>query len=388
MTAAEALEGATGARLDNPANNGAARAKWRRMEWLRHESLRKRQRLCMSRPRSRVVQLRRSAEYGAGFAGLQSCGGVTCPHCGPKIAAHRRAEIAQAVNLWRAVHGRKVFFGTLTLRHHRRQSFDALADAVSACWKAATNGRSWRKDRDRYGVRGFVRVFETTHSALNGWHVHVHFLLFTDSTLAAPDPLLRSMFTRWAAKAGALGLAVPLLRGQDLVEARGDDVADRMGAYFAKDAEVAGEASGEALGWELAGGGGKRARGSHSMSPGALLDYAIAGDRAAENLWGEYELGMEGRRTVGWSRGLRALLGVGLERTDDDVAAEEAGDSEDAVVSFTGPQWRRLVERGLRGPVLAAAASLDPVDLLAWLAEHEVTCMFGAVPVDWGGVDA
>jgi hypothetical protein len=135
----------------------------------------------------------------------------------------------------------------------------------------------------------------------------------------------------------------------------------RLASYFSKDAERLGaESTAESVGWEMTGGMGKRGR-WESVAPMQLLDLALAGSPAAVDLWGEYELGMEGRRTVGWSRGLRDLLGIGAEVDDEAVAAEEAGTEADAAES--------------------------PMDVIDWLMERGVPCMFGAVPYDWGGLD-
>lgn len=357
------------------------------MDWLKRESLRDRQRRCMSRMRGRIVQLRRGDDFGAGYAGLMACGSITCPHCGGKIAAARRDDINEAVELWRAKPGRLVLMGTLTLRHNRRQSFDALADAVSSCWKAATNGRQWRKDRERHGIRGFVRVFETTRSWLNGWHVHVHFLLFVDGAFGVPAGLLDSMFYRWAGKAVALGLDAPLLGVQDMRVVTGRDAAARLSSYFVKDAagvtHTLDAVQREHVGDEMSSHSSKQGRGPDSLAPMQLLDLAMTGDAYAADLWGEYELGMEGRRTVAWSRGFRDLLGMGAEPDEDEAAAVEDGASEDAVVSFTRDQWRALCQRGLRGRVLEQAAALSAFELFEWLAGEGLGFVIGAVPLNW-----
>ena len=48
-------------------------------------------------------------------------------------------------------------------------------------------------------------------------------------------------------------------------------------------------------------------------------------------MWHEYEKGSKGKRQATWSRGLRDLLGVGQEHTDEEIAAEELG-SDDLIL--------------------------------------------------------
>ncbi len=356
------------------------------------ESLRPRQRACQSRPVGAVgVQLRRSAAAGVGFAGLQSCGSMQCPHCGSKIGAARREDITRGVTAWREGGG-TILFGTLTLRHHRGQSLDALADAVSQCWSAVTTGRRWIADRKHHGLRGFVRVWETTRTPANGWHQHVHFVLFVDAGATVDTAeLLASIFGRWSRKAVSLGLAAPLLRAQDLHEVVGtaEQVAEAMGGYLSKQSqdrlavqtEQASVDTAKAIGWEVAGGSGKRAKGA---TPLELLDEAAAGNDDALSLWHEYELAMLGRRTVAWSRGLRDLLGLDVELTDEEIAAAEAGSEDDAVVSIPAPVWRRLVREGGRGPLIVYAGDVrHSVDqIVAWCWQRGWLVVPGGAPIE------
>lgn len=368
---------------NDPGGVISARRKWALLDWLKWNSCMPRQRACQSKPRDTFVSIDQG-DGAAGFVGLQSCGSIACPHCGPKIAASRTRDVQDAVQLWQAGDGRSLAFGTLTLRHHRGQSLDSLFDAVAACWKAATNGRAWRRDRRDYGIGGYVRVFEVTHGA-HGWHVHVHFLAFLGddaspwADVEASGGLLASMFDRWSRKAVALGLRAPLLRAQDLHRVTGDpeDTARSMGLYFAKQAAALGaELDAESIAFEVTGGPLKK---QGSRSPGDLLCMAVAGDRAAERLWGEYELAVSRRRTIGWSRGLRDLLGIGVEPDDQEAAdAADVPHVHDVRVALAGPSWSRLVRNGWRGEVLEYARTHTPASVVAWLRARDLVAWLQA----------
>ncbi len=336
-------------------------SKWARMNFLRTESVRRRQRACQSKPTGTYVAIDHG-EAGSTFRGLQTCGSLTCPVCGPRIAATRVREVEAAVDAHRSAGGR-IGFGTLTLRHHRGQSLAFLLASVSACWKAATNGRGWRRDRLEHSVQGYARVFEVTYGR-HGWHVHVHFLTFQDGD-ATPDGLLASMFRRWSDAAVRRGLGAPLMRAQDLHELRGASTAAQvLGLYFAKQAAELGAGDSAAIALEAAGGPLKAQGG---LTPAELLDLAAAGDSAALRLWNEYELAMESARTIGWSRGLRDDLGLAAPLDDAAAAAAPPLHEHPERVEVPGPAWSLLVRTGRRGAVLEYATGHTPGELHAWL---------------------
>jgi len=357
-------------RLENTTDNSSpprlpSASKWAKLDWLRVESSVKRQRSCMSRPLGKTVGVRLTSGV-AGISGVMHCGRVACPNCGPRIGAVRREEINRAVSVWRE-RGGVVLFLTLTLRHDRGQSFEELTGALSSCWAAATGGKQWVKDRARHGIAHTLRVWEEKWSIANGWHTHVHALLFLDPAAdEAPDvsDLLASMFARWARKAVSLGLGAPLLRGQDLHVVEGDaDAAEMVGSYFAK--QVLDDAA-ESMAWELSNPNGKGS--GDSFTPAELLELAVGGDPEMARLWGEYERGMTGRRTIAWSKGLRDAVGLDDEKSDQDIADEELSTEEDTVISMTARSWMRLSGTAGHRRELLRLVTVDGPDVaLDWL---------------------
>jgi hypothetical protein len=343
------------------------REKYRLLDFLKRESRRSRQRKCMAVASGDTVSVVESSAGGVGFAGLQTCGSITCPWCGPKIGAGRCDEIIAAVELHRATGGR-VLFGTLTLRHNRGQSHAELADAIATSWHRATGGRGWADDRRSYGIVGTIRVWETKFNDANGWHVHVHFLVFVGAGWVDPEKLMASMFTRWQRAAVSLGLAAPLLVGQDLHEVTGEQAAQQLGGYFAKEAIENGLSTAEALGWELTGGDGKT-RGE-SFTPGQLLQLASLGDRKALALFNEYELSMKGRRSIAFSRGLRELLELDIWKSDAEIAAGEDLADTVEILRLPARVFRKIARDGLRGEVLDVAREFGAVTLTRWLLKR------------------
>lgn len=376
--------------------------RWQRMDWLRVHSARHGQRMCGLSAAVDEVTVQRGAG-GVSFGGLLTCGSRTCPNCGPRIAAQTRTDIERAIDTWMNWPGNvrhTLWFGTFTIRHTRGQSFEELASAVSAAWGAATGGRGWMRDREQHGIAHTLRIFEQKWSQRNGWHIHVHALFFIDDTLLDDTDhtgLLAAMFKRWASKAIALGMGVPLIRAQDMHKVTGQEALDRVADYFAKETTDASNDHPGSIAAEMSNGAGKQ--GITSLTPGQILAWAMAGEDYIAQLWGpgsgkgrgiqgqeyarhlysEFERGMKGRRMIAWSRGMRDMLGLGAEPTDEELAARQEAietATRDTLVSMTGNDWRRFTARpGRRAELYAVAQTLEPGELVDWLAGFGVTAL-------------
>ena len=368
------------------------------MDWLRVHSARRGQRLCGLSAMCDEVTVSRGPR-GVAFGGLMTCNSRICPSCGPKIAAATRTDIERAIAAWMVNPARRLWFGTFTIRHTKGQPFAQLADAVSAAWAAATGGRGWINDRMQHGIEHTLRIFEQKWSQANGWHVHVHVLFFIDERLSASSDhsqLLATMFKRWASKAIALGMGVPLIRAQDLHEIDGSAALERVAGYFAKETTDATDAPAASIAAEMSNAAGKQ--GLTSLTPGQLLAWAMEGEHYISQLWGgagksakgrgisgqeyakylyaEFERGMKGRRSIAWSRGMREALGLGAELTDAELAErQEAIDTatRETLVSMSGPAWQQLNARpGRRAELYQVAQILEPSELIDWLAGYGV----------------
>lgn len=365
-----------GALLENYANKSSAQA--RKARYMARSALWNVSTLPRCRQCGRTVR-NDSGEVGvrvsdghAGFSGLVSCGSVwVCPVCSSKIMARRALEVGAAVASAGA-EGLPVAFCTLTMRHGRSDSLRRCWDALAQGWGRATSGRAYAADRIGFGVEGYVRVVEVTHGR-NGWHVHVHALLFahgfgTDDDL---EDFMRPMWDRWSRGVQAAGMKAPLPVASEWHRVGGDVSGTALGEYLAKGAGAAG-----ALGMELTQTQSKVARSVHGTDPHWIIlrDGPVHGEVSALRLWREWETASKGRRQIAWSQGLRERLGLVLdEKSDDDIAAEEVGQSDDTVVWITRPGWASLVASPwLIGDVLSLAETMTTDGLSAWLVAHGI----------------
>lgn len=300
---------------------------------------------------------------GAGFSGLCTCGSIwACPVCNAKVMAHRALELGCAVAAWQAKGG-AMLFTTLTVRHNRSQPLAQVWQTVTEAWRSVVAGKAWVSMRARLGVAGYVRAVEVTHGR-NGWHVHIHALVLVQGAVTTGDVAHFEgwIVDRWSRAVVRRGAAAPLARAQDVRLVR--DVADGdLAAYVTKQTDLA---------LELTQSQSKRARYAHSTVPvwDLLTRVERDGDLDALDLWHEWERGSKGHMQLTWSKGLRAMLALGVERTDEEVAEQEAGDFDLLLITSEG--WSSLVGRPHLIPEVLVAAENSGPALRAFLREHAV----------------
>uniref|UniRef100_UPI0037CAF668 hypothetical protein n=1 Tax=Ornithinimicrobium sufpigmenti TaxID=2508882 RepID=UPI0037CAF668 len=195
----------------------------------------------------------------AGWGGVQTCGSVwACAICSAKIAHLRQQEIASALTAWRSIPGAgDVALLTLTMRHRKGQKLATLWGALSDAWNHVTRGRAWGVDQLGAGIlmqrvvksgkrKGqtvtdvkvpWIKATEVTVSYDNGWHVHLHVVIFLREgvTTSAQTALFGGIWRRWRDGLVAAGLDAPRahLGGLDI---RPVDLAsgDVLSEYFTK----------------------------------------------------------------------------------------------------------------------------------------------------------
>jgi hypothetical protein len=283
-----------------------------------------------------------------------------------KIEAGRADEVSQGLRSWDELGG-TVALLTLTMRHDRGQALSELFEAQSDAWRAASGAAKGRVKAAMAaaGVAGWVRKVEVTHG-VNGWHVHVHALLFIDS--GAPDDLTAlgdAVFRAWARRLKARGLAAPIAEsgGLDLRRLDLGQALEEAAGYLAKSSYEAVEPAGSddvqvrRAARELTGSATKRAGRGNRTPFGVLADlqaFGLADDFA---IWREWEQGSRGRRAMTWSEGMRDRVVVDQEQDDEELAADTDGAGVVVALLDRGG-WEALYEAG---PV-AIAAVLSTVE--------------------------
>jgi len=302
------------------------------------------------------VEIRKHPEtHATHYArGIAHCGLVhLCMVCASKIAAYRRKEISQAVENWIAK-GFAVVMVTFTLQHHRGELLRDLLTVLLATLREFRAGKGYQIFKAAFGIAGDIKGLEFTLSHENGWHPHVHMLFFLEVSLPTKGKkdafalVMRERFTtRYTAILEKLGGFADDLHGVDV------KIADREASdYLTK-----------GLGFEMANGAGKSGHGEKHYTIFELLELAKGGDEWASKKFQEYAEAIRGVNSIRWSKGLRKLLRIGAELTDEDIVTDVDAQGAEHFYLIEKDIWRsiRLI-RGIdrRAIHLEVARHLDP----------------------------
>ncbi len=287
----------------------------------------------------KIMQTATAAGNAYHLKGLVTCGSVwTCPVCSARVSERRKDELSAAVDGW-TTSGHGVTMATLTSPHYSNTQLDEHLAGMKDALRRMTNRKPFKRIAEQIGIVGRVRALEVTHG-VNGWHSHFHILLFTDAPLdsAALPELQTELLNQWKSACVAAGLPEPNAHGFTL--AAGNSAA---GEYVSK--------------WgaceEMTKGINKTGQRDGQVTPFGLLLLHAGGDATAAPLFREYAKCFKGSRQLVWTAGLRDLLGLGAELSDEELAEM---DEEKAVEFMTIPLnvWKTVLRRRARGALLAA----------------------------------
>ncbi len=266
-------------------------------------------------------------------------------------------------------------------------------DALTRAFTATINGAPWKRFTRRHGIRHWIKAQEVTLGWQNGWHAHLHVLLFVDldgavrdlsadateawlEVDAATDGRARAakirkatrrdeeaseaariaaqgitrererelwswLTDRWAEMVVRSGGRRPSRRrGVDIRTVRDGNVV----ALYVSKLQEGDREKGWAVGQEMARQDLKKGR-LDSLVPLELLDLdGLSPEEVERNraYWAEYVEATHGRRSMTWSRGLKEAAGI-AEVEDEQVVAEDAAETEDdRVLIIRAADWRGI----------------------------------------------
>lgn len=310
--------------------------------------------------------------------GLMKCASVwCCPVCAARITEQRRDELQQAIANHRDQY--VPIMVTYTLSHYKSSKLQDTLATLLESYRRLRSGRWWQGFKESNHLAGSVRATEITYTD-NGWHPHFHEILFVRNTPEAitdfasykslyngaqlVDPVLdldflamwleQLLMTRWADVVSQLGGYASLEHGLK-VTTQGGDIA----AYVAKYGRLPVDPSRWTVAHELTKAIVKRSGAATGLTPYELLEAYGSGVEQAGQLWQEYAAATAGRSQLQWSRGMRELLGLGAEMTDDDAAGKDDREEYRLLDELTPHQWRQIAKRNWQAAVLDAATLDD-----------------------------
>jgi len=287
------------------------------------------------------------------YSGLTVCGSVwLCPICAAKISERRRNDLKLAVSTAKK-NGYQALFLTQTIPHYSNQSISSLQVKFTRARVKQREHNSWKNLSSRIGLVGSVRALEVTYGQ-NGFHIHTHEILFIRpgaDRVDIPRTMLEILST-WQRACKSVGLRQPSIEhGVDL---RDGSYADQYVNKWGMEEELTKSHV-------------KKGR-VDSLTPWDFLRIVLeTGDCEYADLFREYAKAFKGKRQLVWSRGLRDLLGLDEELTDQELA-EKNIDLADLIYKLSLDQWRFILSKDIRGEVLEHARIGGESGVVAYLA--------------------
>lgn len=317
------------------------------------------------------------------YANVSTCGSVWhCPVCAAKVAESRREELQRGM-VAHVRNGGAAYLLSLTFPHEADHDLGDMLTKFDKARAAFKNCRTYKRilgtKRDKAtgeiieqgsaGVIGAVSSLECTVSLENGWHPHVHMLVFAkreglrevmfDGTIRKADngdllsmdiDELKKEWVRLLLKNGLGDQSKLDYMLQHALNVRGGEYAAEYIAKFGHD-EKWGTSRELTSQHAKVGAAGKRGEMMH-FTPFQLLAWAENGDGWAMNRFREYADAFEGKRMLTWSPRLKRDLGLNdIDLTDEEIAAAELPE-EVRAGSLNHDQFAVLLTRNALGDFL------------------------------------
>jgi len=269
------------------------------------------------------------------FAHVAACGLVwVCPTCSTMIRTRRAEELERGTSEWVSRGGSLVMM-TLTVRHNASLPLDRVRASLQSAWRVEQSRKSYMSLREL--TAGVVRSTEVTIGD-NGWHPHLHLLLFVRPGVSSDEvmSLLPALITDWRSLVGAALDDVLPPSVERAIDLTFFDDAAAAAHYVSKIAK------------EITQSNSKSGR-----DPFSLLDVeGLARPRAVARFL-EYLDSMRGVQSLSWSKGLRALLGLSVPLSDEELA-QESLEMGVEVLALPASEYLQLLRGGLAASFLVA----------------------------------
>ena len=322
---------------------------------------------------------------GARVSTIKTCGSVwACPVCAAKVGELRRRELQYAM-VKHTEAGGHAYLLTFTFPHYIGQTLAELMPKFSKAKHAFQNSRAWKavmdvanektgKKSGTAGRVGSVNSLEVTYGGANGWHPHLHMLVFCNPLAFAEGPadsvgrlsgkaveFFQAEWVRHLEKAGLVDGANRGWAAQYALDVRGGKQAAEYIAKWGHDERWGMSSELTSAHAKI---GNKDTWGStHHYTPFQLVAMSKMGDGHATCAFREFVKEFDGRRMLTWSRGLKDHFGI-AEMEDEEAAAEQelALTDEHQCGEIEAEQLQVLVKWGQYGRFLAFVAEFGYMD--------------------------
>ena len=309
---------------------------------------------------NRPIEVHKAIMFNSAFyANLQACSSVwACPVCASKITERRRVELAQGVSNFNG----KILLMTLTLQHKSNESLEIIVTSLMKAYsKIFCKGENYTKIINQFGIVGTIRTLEITYGD-NGFHPHLHILLFSNSNQIDYKALHKRLYEKWEHSLQSIGRYTN--KKAFNLQFSNEAIAN----YVTKWGEIDSNNN-----WSI----------SHEMTknpvkvatnggytPFALLESSQNGNEINGKLFQEYFRYMKGKQQLRYSKGLKELLGL-LDKSDEEICNEKIEQSYLFMI-LSREQWKQILGNDIRAELLQQVANGDIQDVVTYLSQFGI----------------
>lgn len=286
------------------------------------------------------------AKSVAGFSNLQTCRSIcSCPVCAERLMLEHSQDVRKAL-IWAENTGHYPVLVSLTASHHAGMKLEDFKSQFKAAWRMFSNHRTWRDYKEKFHIEHWFANRECTREAItdNGWHYHMHMLVFVNRgslfNAGLPENMAEKFTGFWLKCLEKKGLTGSREHACDVRAGAG------VGAEYLTKLGVNETVKGD-LEYEITGSGNK------GKNVWAVLEDAMFGDIRSEYLYLEYVQAFQGENWITTSHGFRELI------ADIELPAGEQDESDKLVLWMTVSidAWRIVVQHRRIAEVLRVAAT-------------------------------
>jgi Replication protein len=275
----------------------------------------------------------------ANYSNIMRCANAWgCPVCAAIISEHRKTEVKEAIDWWKA-QGGSVLLLTLTVPHYSHTDIKKLkTDLKKAYSKFFKGTRASQTLFSKWRIQHYISCFEITHGE-NGFHPHYHILLFVPYSLGITNhaDMENEMYDVWKDCCLKAGLDEPSRKHGLHLQA-----GNHAGKYVAK----------WGLEHEMTKGHIKKGKKDSRTPFDILRSYAETEDETEANLFRLYYFAFKGQRQLNWSRSLKKLCRQ-VEKSDQEIV-DDTDNVAEMLFKLDIELWNAVRSQGKQGELLIA----------------------------------
>lgn len=212
---------------------------------------------------------------------------------------------------------------TLTFSHKMGDKLKETLEKFTKAIRRFRSGKRYTKVMDKLGQIGSIRAFEITYGN-NGWHPHVHILLFYENEVLMPL-IEMELFTLWQAACDANNLVTQSKYGLTVQDG---GAADEYMSKWGIDQEMTKSHV-------------KKGREDGLTPFDFLRKYMDAEEEKYLYLFSEYAAALKGKSQLRWSQGLKEKFVI-EEKSDEELATEKT-ELADLLGTLKYYEWKKIL---------------------------------------------